>query len=290
MTLFSIKESEDFLLAEQFITPHEETCVFLASHIRRHQEKLFFILKTEGTKGTDPSSSSSPNKKEILGLIYLDSSLFHCIPNPNLINGEELARLIKLNQKHKIKCISGEAQTSEFLLRALIPNLGLPYQTNHYKLMTIEKVQSPNQELSNDDQIIRCTEDDMERLFPIQKQYLKEEVAPFGKTVTDAEVSIGLRQTLKNQLCLALCSDGEYVAKANTNAIGINWIQLGGIYTSPLYRRNGYAWQLISAICRRTGKAGKKAALFVKDINIPAIELYKKLGFRDSGLYEIAYF
>ena len=83
MTLFSIKESEDFLLAEQFIAPHEETCVFLASQIRKHQEKLFFILKTEGTKGTDPSSSSSPNQKEILGLIYLDSSLFHCIPNPN---------------------------------------------------------------------------------------------------------------------------------------------------------------------------------------------------------------
>ena len=157
MTLFSIKKSEDFLLAEQFIAPHEETCVFLASHIRKHQEKLFFILKTEGTKGTDPSSSSSPNKKEILGLIYLDSSLFHCIPNQNLINGEELARLIKLNQKHKIKCISGEAQTSEFLLRALMPNQGLPYQTNHYKLMTVEKVQSPNQELANDDQIGRAS-------------------------------------------------------------------------------------------------------------------------------------
>lgn len=284
MTLFPIKESEEFLLAEDFINSHEEKCVFLASYLRRRQKNLFFILQTEG------AAPSKINQKQILGLIYLDSSLFHYIPDPLLINGEQLAKLIKLNQNHKIKCISGEAQGSDFLLKALMPLLGLPYQTNHYKLMTAEEIQSPSQELANDDQIIRCTEDDMERLFQIQKQYLKEEVAPFGKKVSDAEVSIGLRQILKNQLCLALSSDGEYVAKANTNAIGINWIQLGGIYTSPLYRRNGYAWQLISAICRRTGKAGKKASLFVKDKNLPAMELYKKLGFKDSGLYEIAYF
>lgn len=270
-------DKNTFPSAVKFIEQHEEKCIFLASQLRRQTENLYFIQED----------------KTILGVIYVDSTIFHYIPKPESINKPELEKsLIEIIEKEQlnVKCISGEAQGTELLKEVLKSKLREPYQTNHYKLMTCGAPNNPPEELCNDDQILRCTQDDMEMLFPIQKKYLSEEVAPFGKTVTDAEVSIGLRQILKNQLVLAMQSDGEIVAKANTNAIGINWIQLGGIYTHPLYRRNGYAWQLISALCRRTYKAGKKSALFVKDINVPAMELYKKLGFTNSGLYEICYY
>lgn len=276
---------DTFPLAVKFIEPQEEKCIFLASQIRRESENLYFL-----SKGTDPSVALS-HFSEILGIISVDSTIFHCFTTPEAINLEELKQqLLPVIKEHNVKCISGEAKGTDLLIKALNGSLREPYQTNHYKLMTCGAPNNPPEELCNDDQILRCTQDDMELLFPIQKKYLSEEVAPFGKTVSDAEVSIGLRQILKNQLVLALQSDGEIVAKANTNAIGINWIQLGGIYTHPLYRRNGYAWQLISAICRRTYKAGKKTALFVKDINVPAMELYKQLGFTNSGLYEICYY
>lgn len=278
-------DKNTFPIVSQFIQPHEEKCIFLSSQIRRESENLYLLTKN--------APSSDLLATDLLGVLYIDNTIFHCLPDIDKINKDDfskaLTQLIKENQL-KIKCISGEAKGTELLKEILKDQLRDPYQINHYKLMTAGIVQNPPEELYNDDQIIRCTQDDMELLFPIQKKYLSEEVAPFGKTVTDAEVSIGLRQILKNQLVLALQSDGEIVAKANTNAIGINWIQLGGIYTHPLYRRNGYAWHLISAICRRTYKAGKKSALFVKDINVPAMELYKKLGFSDSGLYEICYF
>ena len=264
-----------FSLAVEFIETHEEKCIFLASQIRKKSDNLYCIKEDNS----------------VLGILYIDSTIFHCIPSPQLINLHELQNQLKpIVKSHNVKCISGEAAGTDLLINLLKEDLREPYQTNHYKLMVCGAPNNPPQELCNDDQIIRCTQDDIELLFPIQKKYLSEEVAPFGKTVSDAEVSIGLRQILKNQLVLALQSDGEIVAKANTNAIGINWIQLGGIYTHPLYRRNGYAWQLISAICRRTYKAGKKTALFVKDINVPAMELYKKLGFTNSGLYEICYY
>lgn len=273
-------DKNTFPIVSQFIQPHEEKCIFLSSQVRRESENIYLLKK---------NASSS----DLLGILYIDSTVFHCIPDINKINKDEfsktLSQLIKETDL-KIKCISGETLGTELIKESLNNKLGEPYQINHYKLMTAGSVINPPEELSNDDQIIRCTQDDMELLFPIQKKYLSEEVAPFGKRVSDAEVSIGLRQILKNQLVLALESDGEIVAKANTNAIGINWVQLGGIYTHPLYRRNGYAWQLVSAICRRSYKAGKKSALFVKDINVPAMELYKKLGFTDSGLYEICYY
>ena len=130
----------------------------------------------------------------------------------------------------------------------------------------------------------------MEILHPLQKDYMKEEVAVPGRKLTDAEVDISLRQILKNQLCLALTFDGDIIAKANTNAIGINCIQIGGVYTHPLYRRNGYAGALVQALCNRALRANKQPVLFVKEKNMPAFTLYQKLGFEECGHYTIAYY
>ena len=47
MTLIPLEKPEDFLLAEQFLLPHEETCASLASLVRRKSDKLVFILNTE---------------------------------------------------------------------------------------------------------------------------------------------------------------------------------------------------------------------------------------------------
>ena len=302
--------SKLFPLIEQFIKPYEEKCIFLASQVRRHSDKIWLITESSQSRGCE--------KADILGVLYIDSSVFHYIPEPEKIDpavieaallrepqesqttaksqqtpaqGQQIPASLPHTAPHRpIHCISGERQGTEYLVNLLKKSGKEPYQVNHYKIMTCEKAVNPPEELQNDDAIIRCTENDMEVLFPIQKKYLSEEVAPFGKKVTDAEVSIGLRQTLKNQLCLALITNDEIAAKANTNAIGLDWIQLGGVYTHPLYRRNGYAWHLVAALCRRAEKAQKKSALFVKDINVPAMELYKKCGFKEGPLYEIAYF
>lgn len=284
---------ELFPQVSAFLEPYEHTCVQLAMYVRKLSPHVF-VIQDDGKNGD--VTSSNPSSK-ILGLIYVDSTIFHCIPGTSIFESQEFCSKLldfifqKLNTaKSRVKCVSGELQATTTLTQLLTSRIAAPYQTNHYKLLTAASIKNPPQELSNDDQILRCTENDLEKLMPIQKDYLSHEVAPTGKEVSDAEVAMGLRQILKNQLCLALYSDDEPVAKANTNAIGINWIQLGGVYTHPLYRRNGYAWHLVSAICRRTNSAGKKAALFVKDINVPAMELYRKLGFEEVGQYLISYF
>ena len=145
-------------------------------------------------------------------------------------------------------------------------------------------------QLSGGEEIIRCTEHDMEILHPLQKDYMKDEVAVPGRQLTDAEVDMTLRQILKNQLCFALTVDGDIVAKANTNAIGINKVQIGGVYTHPLYRRNGYAGALVIALSNRALRSGKQPVLFVKEKNMPAFSLYQKIGFEECGLYAIAYY
>ena len=275
MKLIPIETPEDFSLAEQFVRPHEETCVSLASLVRRKSDKLVFI------------SASESSVVEPVGILNLDSTLYHCIPDITKIDKISLLEDLPYLLQKPVRCISGETATTDYLIK-FFPN---PKQVYPYKMMRWSNTQdSVVSMLSGGEEIIRCTEHDMDFLHSLQKDYLKDEVAVPGRTLTDAEVDITLRQILKNQICLAMTVDGEIVAKANTNAIGINCVQIGGVYTHPLYRRNGYAGALIQALCNRATRAQKQPVLFVKEKNKPALSLYQKLGFEECGRYAIAYY
>ena len=281
MTLIPIETPEDFSLAEQFVIPHEETCASLASLVRRKSDKLVFI-----------SAPSTPlrDRPSILGILNLDSTIYHCIPDSDQLDVDFLKTELPYLMKKPVRCISGEKKATDFLIK-IFPT---PAQIYDYKMLRWGTPSTSSETaaitLSGGEEIIRCTEHDMEILHPLQKDYMKEEVAVPDRAITDAEVDISLRQILKNQICFALTFDGDIVAKANTNAIGINCVQIGGVYTHPLYRRNGYAGSLVKALCNRALRAGKQPVLFVKEKNMPAFSLYQKLGFTECGHYTIAYY
>ena len=293
MTLIPIETPEDFSLAEQFVIPLEETSASLASLVRRKSDKLVFISSSdEPVVSIRPSAYSTT---DVLGILNLDSTIYHCIPDPSLLDADFLKAQLPYLMKKPVRCISGEKKATDFLIR-IFSN---PAQIYDYKMMrwlrdvvSIRPSDYSNtgNSLSGGEEIIRCTEHNMEILHPLQKDYMKEEVAVPGRPITDAEVDISLRQILKNQLCFALTVDGDIVAKANTNAIGINCVQIGGVYTHPLYRRNGYAGALVQTLCSRAVRAHKQPVLFVKEKNTPAFTLYRKLGFEECGRYTIAYY
>lgn len=282
-----------FSLIETFISPYEFKCVTLVSHIRKKDQNIFIAAKNELIHSTD----------DIAGIFYFDKTLLHCFPQfsswkddfeQNFINFYK--EKIQKDSSKTIKCINGESSVNELLLTYFKnQNLGEyqtePYQTNHYKLMILgDELIEPPEKLSCDDEIRRCYDSDFDDLFDLQKKYISKEVAPVGKQVTDLECSISLKQILKNQLCFALYSDETVVSKANTNAIGFNWVQIGGVFTHPLYRKNYYAWNLVYSICQRVLKTQRKVCLFVKEKNNPAHELYKKMGFIEQCDFEICYF
>lgn len=271
--LIPVEKAEDFLLARQFILSHETCSASLASLVRRKSDKIIFLK----------------NEKGITGLLSLDSTVYHCIPDLSLVDAKVLKNELPYLQKKPVRCVSGEAVATDFLLEIFgQPLIKYPYKMMKYPLPSQKKICLP--ELSGGEEIIRASEHDMEVLHSLQKDYMKDEVAVPGRSITDAEVSLTLRQILKNQLCFVLFCDGEAVAKANTNAIGINCIQIGGVYTHPLYRRNGYAGAIVMTLCKRAWQAGKTPVLFVKEKNKPAFNLYQKLGFEECGRYEIAYY
>ena len=285
-------QKDEYEQLQDFLMQWEPSCVTLCSNVRKKKDKIFVIKGPSTGSGTAVSCSGTADIDEILGVFFLDKTLLYCIPHANTLP-DLTACLTDFLKDKKVCVINGEPLAGQIFLNALKALGHTPYQTNHYNIMTLQDSPlAPPEELSCDDEIKRCTnpDADTELLLPLQKMYLAKEVAPQGKQVTDLEAGAQLKSILKDQLCFALYSDGEVVAKANTNAIGFNYVQLGGVYTHPLYRKNYYAWNLVYTICSRVQKTGRKISLFVKEKNNPALMLYKRLGFADAGKFEISYF
>ena len=304
MQIISVNE-RTFSLAQSYLLPIEQKCVFLSQLVRKHSPDIYIILdKNPDNSNNSDKSSQLINLQNVLGVFYLNKSLFHCFKDTSKVNIADFTPLfyeILTQNQASIKNISGEKDGTDFFLeviRNLSENPDSTFtkkfnvkQINYYKLMVLPHQQfQDSQKLYNDDFIMRCTENDMENLFEIERNYLQDEVAVRGQKVSDAEVSMRLRQILKNQLYFALISDDRIVSKAYTNAIGKNWIQIGGVYTLFQFRQNGYAALTVSTLCKRILQAHKNISLFVKTKNLPAQQLYKKIGFSFHSDYKIVYF
>ena len=271
MQIISVNE-RTFSLAQSYLLPIEQKCVFLSQLVRKHSPDIYIILdKNPDNSNNSDKSSQLINLQNVLGVFYLNNSLFHCFQDTSKVNIADFTPLfyqILTQNQTSIKNISGEKDGTDFFLeviRNLSENPDSTFtkkfnvkQINDYKLMVLPHQQfQDSQKLYNDDFIMRCTENDMENLFEIERNYLQDEVAVRGQKISDAEVSMHLRQILKNQLCFALISDDKIVSKANTNAIGKNWIQIGGVYTLFQFRQNGYAAHTVSTLCKRILQARK---------------------------------
>ena len=331
MQIISVNE-HTFSLAQSYLLPIEQKCVFLSQLVRKHSPDIYIILdKNPDNSNNSDKSSQLINLQNVLGVFYLNKSLFHCFKDTSKVNIADFTPLfyqILTQNQTSIKNISGEKDGTDFFLeviRNLSENPDSTFtkkfnvkQINDYKLMVLphqqfqdsqnqsnhqnnqslqseplkysSNLKSSAQNLDNDDFIMRCTENDMENLFEIERNYLQDEVAVRGQKVSDAEVSMRLRQILKNQLYFALISDDRIVSKAYTNAIGKNWIQIGGVYTLFQFRQNGYAALTVSTLCKRILQAHKNISLFVKTKNLPAQQLYQKIGFTFHSDYKIVYF
>ena len=58
---------------------------------------------------------------------------------------------------------------------------------------------------------------------------------------------------------------------------------IGGVYTDPKHRNNGYALLATSAVTEEALRQAEAAALFVRSDNYPAIRVYEKIGYRKIG-------
>jgi len=138
--------------------------------------------------------------------------------------------------------------------------------------------------------IRRATPLDTELLFDIQRQYEIEEVLLPGNAFNAAASRQHLRETLRQQMVLFAEIAGTAVAKAGTNARGLCYDQIGGVFTEPRFRSRGISTMLMTRLLGDLARDGKGASLFVKYGNHAALRLYRKLGFKEEGGFRISYY
>jgi len=137
--------------------------------------------------------------------------------------------------------------------------------------------------------IRRATHMDADALWPLEKAYQIEEVLREGNYLNESSVRTHLIRTLREQEVYMAISDGIPIAKAGTNAQGIGYDQIGGVFVDTRYRNRGVAACIVQQLLQSIAERGKKACLFVKDSNAAALRLYRNLGFQDRGTFRISY-
>jgi len=84
-------------------------------------------------------------------------------------------------------------------------------------------------------------------------------------------------------LAYGLYENGQLVSFAAAPEMLEDLAIIRGVYTAPNLRGKGYATSVCSALVRRLLEKGMEVILYVAKDNTPAIKVYRKLGFRETG-------
>jgi GNAT superfamily N-acetyltransferase len=131
---------------------------------------------------------------------------------------------------------------------------------------------------------------DVDRLFPLQAAYEREEVVPLGAELHLASCRLALERTLDSRRVLMAELDGKLVAKANTNARSYGRDQIGGVYVLQEYRGRGIGTRIVAELVEAIAADKRAATLFVKKRNRAAIAAYSRIGFDARDDYRISYY
>lgn len=138
--------------------------------------------------------------------------------------------------------------------------------------------------------ILRGSKRQLLPLFPLQKTYERQEVLLNPDAQDTFETFRWLKSILTKEICFYAKRGFRYVSKANTNAKGFDHIQIGGVFTVPRLRHQGYALHTVAALCRHIIEEEHRIpSLFVRSENENAIRLYRSLGFEIKDTTKTVY-
>ena len=186
--------------------------------------------------------------------------------------------------------VSGRSEAVDMFLERF--SCGQRRQAVEHYIMELERAHFQMPQIPADLKIciLRGSTRQLLPLFPLQKTYEKQEVLLNPDAQDTLETFRWLKSILTHEICFYAKRGFRYVSKANTNAEGFDHIQIGGVFTVPRFRRQGYALHTVAALCRYIiEEQHKKPSLFVRSDNEKAIELYRRLGFEIKDTTKTVY-
>lgn len=231
-------------------------------------------------------SDSGPH--QILNAIMITSGgIVLPLFSDNLPSHEVIMEMIKkvIDYKSKIFCILGITKDTEYIKNSLNYS---SYSTINYSLLK-ENTNTQFSITHTSLKVRKAKKRDTMILFPLEKAYLLEEVLQGNTQINHQAVLLNLKKTCADQSVYYGLFEKKIIAKVNTNGKGFGYNQIGGVYTIPEYRNQGISTYLMKTLLNDIHISGKKAVLYVKKENKPAITLYKKLGFQVVNDYSAHY-
>ena len=140
-------------------------------------------------------------------------------------------------------------------------------------------------EQKRDDHVRYLELRDYPRWRKFRLEYLLE--CGLSQDLSEAQLEESFRQAINDKKHWGYFIDDSMVSTCTINAHFQDISQVGGVYTSPLYRSQGIAKKLVShQLCDLYNERQiKRSALFTNKENITAQKVYEKLGFVKAGLY-----
>ena len=187
----------------------------------------------------------------------------------------------------RIYCLIGLEAT----VRCYEPLLKNPIDVRRMHYLMVRPRSHPLQPVKTSEQvdIHYLTEKEIRRVFPLEKAYQYEEVVVHPERFNPAAYLIHFRKVVKTQRVLFASHNDQPISKAGTNAIGLNYTQIGGVFTAPEHRGRGVARLLMHRLVEEIEASGRSSVLFVRTENRSAIQLYRRLNFDIVGRYQISY-
>ena len=133
------------------------------------------------------------------------------------------------------------------------------------------------------------TIDDLPLLADWNHAYNLEVLGGVDSQVNRDETYRAAKQTIEHGRQRLLLKDGEVVAQTNFNAYMPDAVQIGGVYTPPCGRGNGFARRAVAAHLDEAFAAGVENAILFS-ASETASKAYRAVGFKVIGAYQIVLF
>ena len=128
-----------------------------------------------------------------------------------------------------------------------------------------------------------ATLSDLDQLVPACAAMHKEEVGIDPLERDAAGYRERIRELVERKRAIIRVEKGVIASKCEFSAVTDDAAQLMGVWTDPRFRRRGLAAVTLREVCGHLFRKGKAVTLCVNDFNLPAIQLYERLGFQRIG-------
>jgi len=234
----------------------------------------------------------------ILGAVLFAQNglVFHCLPSAasNQFCAGARHLLSPLLAERSFYCITGALQGTQYLAELCKINKKTVSESRVFHLMEYAPLEVQNESLKHAPPVImECTPEHENALYPLRKAYEIEEVFPEGIEFSESVCRGNLHRILEEESIVAVPrydKQGEFMSMAAINGRAEGIAQIGGVYTLPEFRSNGYAAALSKYLAEKNLSKRDESILFVRIDNPAAIQSYENACFMKNGHYGITYY